>query len=178
MSGSVNGRNVLNVVLEFIPVVEGIVVPVDVSVDDVGSSSVVDAVEVLPVGGIVDVGLGEVVVKSKFIGGSVESVIRESGVGVAGDVVGSGDITSGDVPPEVGVELVVDVKFDSGEAVVRAQGGVGESIVVELIVAGSVEVVVYGVLSAMLEVEPLDIVDSGLVVVVELVPSVGKVIIA
>ena len=75
MSGSVNGRNVLNVVLEFIPVVEGIVVPLDVSVDDVESSSVVDAVEVVPVGGIVDVGLGEVVVKSKFICGRVESVV-------------------------------------------------------------------------------------------------------
>ena len=129
----------------------------------------------LQVGGMVDVGLGEVVVKSKLIGGRVESVMRESEVGVAGEVVGSGDMTSGDVPPEVGVELVVAVVFDSGEVELRGQGGVVESVVVELIVVGSVELVLYGVLSAMLEVEPLDIVDSGLVVV-ELIPSVGKVI--
>ena len=70
---------------------------------------------------------------------------------------------------------MVSVVFDSDEVELRGQGGVVESVVVELIVVGSVELVLYGVLSVMLEVEPLDIVDSGLVVV-EVVPSDGKVI--
>lgn len=167
MSGSVNGRNVLNVEFGIIPVVEVI--------------EVLHSGEEFPglqVGGTVDVGLVVVVVKSKFIGGRVESVMRESEVGVAGEVVGSGDMTSGDVPPEVGVEVVVAVVFDSDKVEDRGQGGVVESVVVELFPVGSVDrVVVNGVLSSMLEVELLEVVDSGLVGV-ECVPSVGKVIIA